>query len=222
MLFTDQLFESAKDLWEGYLVHPFIVEMGEGTLPKEKFKFYLEQDYLYLMQYAKLFAAGVLKAKTVEEIKLFAGGIDGSLEDETAVHMQYLAGFGITPEMAEAMPSHLTNVSYTSYMLGIALTGDIKELVATLLPCIWSYYYIGEHLATTYKEQLGSNYYEPWISSYASGDYAVGCEKWIKYSNELMKDATEKEQEKLKEIFRISSEYETAFWDMAYTVTQGK
>ena len=35
--------------------HPFVQELGAGTLSKDKFKFYLLQDYLYLLEYAKVF-----------------------------------------------------------------------------------------------------------------------------------------------------------------------
>ena len=38
MLFTDYLYESSKEIWDKYLEHPFLVELGEGTLDKEKFK----------------------------------------------------------------------------------------------------------------------------------------------------------------------------------------
>lgn len=215
-MFTQELFESSREIWEGFLVHPFILEMGQGNLAKEKFRDYLVQDYLYLIQYAKLFAAGVLKSNTVEEIKLFEAGISGALEDETAVHIEYLNSFGISAKQAETLPSHMTNVAYTSYMQGIALTGDLKELVATLLPCIWSYYYIGEYMSTKYEAQLENNYYTPWIASYSSEDYKECCEKWIEYMNRLAEYISAEEKQKLIGIFKTSSIFEMEFWNMAY------
>ena len=41
MLLTDYLFNEVKSIWEEYLNHPFIKEMGEGILDKEKFRKYL-------------------------------------------------------------------------------------------------------------------------------------------------------------------------------------
>ncbi|EPZ58619.1 TENA/THI-4/PQQC family protein [[Clostridium] sordellii ATCC 9714] len=38
MKFTDYLFDEVKDIWESYLNHPFVKEIGEGTLPKENLK----------------------------------------------------------------------------------------------------------------------------------------------------------------------------------------
>ena len=54
MLLSDYLFNESKDIWQSYLKHPFLVEMGEGTLDKEKFRKYLIQDFLYLKEYAKV------------------------------------------------------------------------------------------------------------------------------------------------------------------------
>ncbi len=42
--------------------HPFVVGMGDGTLEKDKFQYYIIQDYLYLLDYAKLYAIGVVKS----------------------------------------------------------------------------------------------------------------------------------------------------------------
>jgi hypothetical protein len=60
------------DLWEKYNTHPFVQGLADGTLPKEKFKFFMIQDHLYLMQYAKVFAMGVLKSQREEDMRLFA------------------------------------------------------------------------------------------------------------------------------------------------------
>ena len=46
--FSERIYERAKALWPRYLTHPFVTEMADGTLPKEKFRCYMVQDYLYL------------------------------------------------------------------------------------------------------------------------------------------------------------------------------
>ena len=52
-----RLYERVKELWPQYLRHPFVTQMAEGTLPVEKFRYYMLQDYLYLRDYVKIFAA---------------------------------------------------------------------------------------------------------------------------------------------------------------------
>ena len=101
-------------------------------------------------------------------------------------------------------------------MLGIAIKGDSKDIAMTIMPCTWSYYYIGKHLYENYKDSLENNFYRPWIEEYASEEFRVCAEKWINYIDELCSDISEEEMEYLKDIFIKSSLYEMEFWNMAY------
>ena len=87
MLFTDYLYENSKEVWDKYLEHPFLIELGEGTLDKEKFRKYLIQDYLYLIEYAKVYAMACVKSRNMKELKKFHNGVAGSIETETANHI---------------------------------------------------------------------------------------------------------------------------------------
>ena len=71
MKFSEELFDEVKEIWDEYLKHPFVKGIGEGTLDKEKFKNYLIQDYLYLKDYAKVFAMVLVKARTMKEMKFY-------------------------------------------------------------------------------------------------------------------------------------------------------
>lgn len=216
MKFTEHLFEKVKEIWDGYLNHPFVKEMGEGTLPKEKFRDYLVQDYLYLKEYSKVFCMGVVKATTMKDMKFFYRAIEGTMEDETQTHIKYLEGFGLKTTEVEKMEPHLVNVSYTGYMQGQALTGDLKATAVATLACTWSYDYIGKYLCNTYKNNLENNFYKEWIEAYSSelGDkFAKG---WIDYVDELCESLSNEEKKKLTEIFVKCSKYEMQFWDMAY------
>lgn len=64
MSFARGLRERAGRIWEDGYNHPFVQELGQGTLDKKKFQFYLLQDYQYLLQYAKVFALACVKADT--------------------------------------------------------------------------------------------------------------------------------------------------------------
>lgn len=216
MKFTDILFEDVKEIWGKYLEHPFVKEIGEGTLDKEKFKNYLVQDYLYLKEYAKVFAMGLVKAESLSDMNLYYGSIKGILEDETEVHTNYLKYFGIDQNKVFDNRKEMTTESYTSYMLGIGLKGDLKEIAMTILPCAWSYQFIGRSLYEKHKDTLDNNFYKPWIEEYSSVEFEEGSEVWKNHINDLCKDISEKEAENLRDIFMKSSLYEMDFWDMAY------
>lgn len=38
-----------KAVWSQFVNHPFVMAMGDGSLPVESFKGYIVQDYLYLV-----------------------------------------------------------------------------------------------------------------------------------------------------------------------------
>ena len=42
--------EDVKPVWHKYTHHEFVQRMGDGTLPLETFKYYMIQDYLYLVR----------------------------------------------------------------------------------------------------------------------------------------------------------------------------
>ena len=60
---SDRLHAAAAPIWEKCLRHPFVTGIGDGTLDVEKFRFFMLQDYLYLFDYAQVFALGVVKAR---------------------------------------------------------------------------------------------------------------------------------------------------------------
>ena len=64
----------------------------------ERFRFYMIQDYRYLLQYAKVFALGIVKAEEEELQRLFAGMVHDTLDGEMKVHKAYMARLGITEE----------------------------------------------------------------------------------------------------------------------------
>lgn len=215
MLFTDYLLEGSKDIWEKYLNHPFITEMGDGILDKEKFRKYLIQDYLYLIEYAKSYAMGCIKSRNLYEFKKFSNGMTGCIECENANHIMYLKDFKENIEKLEFdYEMNLENESYTSYMKSISLTGGIEEIIAVLLPCTWSYSYIGLFLKEKYSVE--DNFYGSWIDAYSGEEYSKLTEEWINFTNETCKDLSIEKKEKLKDIFRKASLYELEFWNMAY------
>lgn len=216
MKFSEHLFSEVKEIWDGYFNHPFIKELAEGTLPKEKFKNYLIQDYLYLKEYAKVFALGVVKSETVKEMNFFNAGVVGILEDEAAVHIKYLSDFGINKDDLENYHTHIVNSSYVSYMQAVGLQGGLKEIAATILPCAWSYNLIGKYIEEKYESKMEGNFYYPWIQSYSSKEFTEGTNLWIDYVDMHAEKCSEAEKKKLIEIFVKSSIYEMQFWDMAY------
>lgn len=216
MQFTDRLHEKTLPIWRQNHSHPFVQGIGAGTLEQDKFRFYMVQDYLYLIDYAKVFAIGAVKADDVETMGKFASLLEGTLNTEMELHRQYAAKFGISQdELENAKPSPIV-LAYTHYMLHISQKGTLAEVIAAILPCAWSYWEIGKEL-NAIPGAADHPLYGDWIRMYSSeafGELAGWC---IDLMDKAADGKPEHELLKLEEIFINTTKFEYMFWDMATT-----
>ena len=135
---SERLLNASKTIWDAYNEHPFVLGIQNGTLERDKFRYYIMQDFLYLKDYAKTYAVGVAKAKSVETANLFAKYIN-VMNGELDVHKGYMGKFAVTQEEIDAMKPSLDNLSYTSYMVRVAYDESEVEVLAAVLSCAYSY-----------------------------------------------------------------------------------
>lgn len=217
MLFSERLFQTVEPLWRSYLEHPFVKGIGDGTLPKEKFIHYMKQDYVYLIEYCRVFAIGSAKANDLKTMTMFANLLHGTLNFEMDLHRQYARKFGISDEELEATKPSATMTSYTSYMISQAQLGGVENAVAAVLACAWSYNWIGKQLAT-WPGALEHELYGDWVKTYSSDEFTKLANDCIELINEIAKGKSEQELKRLEDIVVKTSQYEYMFWDMAYNV----
>ncbi len=211
----DRLRKAADPVWKKCLEHPFVRGIGDGTLDVEKFRYFMLQDYLYLFDYAKVFALGVVKARDPELMRTFAKNVDAILGGEMTIHRAYMKRLGISEEQALSAVPALDNLSYTRYMLSVAEQGTPLEIVGAILACSWSYAEIGQALA---KNPGASDhpFYGEWIRGYAGADYAATNNALLELMERLAGEASPEQIGYLTDIFVTCSRYELGFWDMAW------
>lgn len=215
MRFTERLHQKLQPVWRKNHSHPFVKEMGEGTLDKEKFRFYMIQDYLYLIDYSKLFAIGAVKANELEDMGTFAALLHATMNEEMSLHRNYAAHFGISnTELENAEPSPVT-LAYTHYMLHSAQNGTLADLLAALLPCMWSYWEIGKELSEI-PGAKDHEFYGEWITMYSSKEFGQSARWCIDLLDKETVGKSERELLQLEKIFLNTTRYEYMFWEMAY------
>lgn len=217
MTVTQRLYEAARPVWQQCHEHPFVRGIGDGTLDKEKFQWFLLQDYLYLFDYARVFAWGVIKARDAGLMRTFSANVDAILGGEMKIHRSYMARLGITEEQVLQVKPALSNTSYTHYMLAVAAAGGPAEIIAAILACSWSYAEIGEELAKV-PGALDHPFYGEWVQGYAGEEYHKTNDALVALMDELAAGCTEEEYARLEEIFVNCSRYELGFWEMAWTL----
>lgn len=215
MQFSQRLFLKGKPIWEACLEHPFLNGLRKGTLEEDKFCFYVKQDYVYLIDYIKLFALGMAKSDRLEDMQAFSKCANAIVNIEMDAHIEYAKKFGITKEELEDTKPNANNLSYTRFMLQVATQGSLGELVAVLLPCMWSYAFIAKTLAKE-ENALKHPLYKEWILTYTMEEYNRESDWCIKLMDRLAEGLPERELKKLEELFLLSSKYEYMFWDGCY------
>ena len=212
---ADKLLAAASEIWKAYNEHPFVLGIQNGTLDKEKFRYYMIQDYLYLEDYAKTFAIGVAKAKSLKIANLFAKYIS-VMNGELNVHDGYLARLGVTQEEINSTPRSLDNLSYTSYMLRVAYEEGEVETLTAILSCAYSYEIIAKKIVENNPASVNDEFYGDWVKGYISEGYAVDNAVLLEELNRLTENYTEKQLRHLVDIFVTCSRYELAFWEMSW------
>lgn len=215
MKLSQRLYESTKEIWKSYNEHPFVKGIGDGTLDIDKFRFFMIQDYIYLLDYAKVFALGVVKARDEELMRKFASLVNGVLNSEMHVHKTYMERLGITKEEVKNAKPSIVNTSYTKYMLQVGHDMGVLELLVSILSCSWSYKEIGDKLAEN-PDSLNHEFYGEWVKGYSSESYASDNNEIIELVDKLGENCTEEQFEVLRDIFVNCSRYEYMFWDMSY------
>ena len=171
---TENLRDKYSYLWDRLFNHPFVVGIGSGELPLEKFQFYVKQDYYFLVQYNRMLALATAKAPDLENIGRFASLLNETLNVEMELHRTFSRKFDVSAEELEATRPAPITLAYTDYLLRVAYEGTLTDVIANLLPCQWGYAETGLHLART-GDATDANPYAEWIQMYSAGGVHVLC-----------------------------------------------
>lgn len=212
MNLSDRLRKDAAPIWKKIFEHPFVVELFKGDLPLEKFKFYILQDYHYLIAAIKNFAIIASKAPTVESMKEVIDILNLEATSEFEGYEELLKKLGYTLADAAEIDPIPTSLSYSSFLLTTSSLQSYAEAMAAVLPCFWSYAEIADH----HRESLKSNkikLYQDWGNVYLADSYLSLVEKIQTLVN---KAGEEYPYGKLKSVFMAASRYEFLFWEAVY------
>ena len=190
--------------------------IADGSLDADKFRFYLIQDYLYLFDYARVFAIGVVKARDAQAMRAFAGYVHEILDGEMEIHRAYMKRCGISRDKAEHTPPALANLSYTSYMRAVAAEEGAAEITAAILSCALSYEKIAQHIVQKNPDAIHHPFYGQWVQGYTSASYVGGNVTLVALMERLATGYSEQQIQHLIDIFIACSRYEAMFWDMAW------
>lgn len=208
---SDELRQKADLIWAAQHEHPFVRGIGEGTLDPERFRHYIRQDYLFLIEYGRLLALACARAPRLALQERFADLTQATLRGEMELHRSYAAEWGIGRDELERERPTPTTRAYTDFLLRTAALGDFAELVAALLPCMWGYSEIGQRLAERGRPR--DELYARWVDTYADPEFARLAEWCREICDEV---AAAGNRQRMGEAFLESSRHELSFWDASW------
>lgn len=210
---TDALWQGVSDIYAEILAHPFLAGLTDGTLPPEKFTFYVIQDALYLRDYARALAVVASRAPDAVQIEMFARHAAEAIAVERTLHDSLLTDLGIDPATADTAEPAPTTLAYTSYLLAAAGGGSYAEGVGAVLPCYWIYWEVGKEL-----QRRGSPdaRYQRWIDQYGSDSFGQTVQDVLAVADNFGPGLTPSERQRVHHHLRATSRYEWMFWDMGY------
>ncbi len=212
MKWSEQAWMQAEDIYLRILQLPFVKELADGTLSKERFEFYISQDAIYLDNYSRVLAhiASRLSSKShSEDFMRFA--LDGIMVEQ-ALHRSF-----IDPTKSPATPTP-TCMLYMNFESSKA-PGPIEVEAACVLPCFWVYQRVGREIM---KKSVSDNPYQRWIDTYADETFAISTHRAIEICDELAHRSTPEIRDMMTEAFVYASRMEWLFWDSAYNMEQWK
>ena len=207
--FSAELRAEAQGIWGEIFGNPFLRQLQEGTLPLEKFRYYLAQDYLYLEGFARAVALALAKAPDPQSLELLARRVPTPVE--RPLHQKLMALVGLSVDDVEKIGRSPTNLAYVNHMVGTAALGGLGQTAAALLPCPWSYHEIGSLLGP-----VEHPVYSHWAATYKEGLLEESTRAWRGFLDREAAQAGPREREAMRRAFLTSSRYEFMFWQMAY------
>jgi len=212
--FTIQLRRRADRIWQAIDAHPFLRELHAGTLPMNRFTYFILQDYVYLLDFAQVLCQGGGKSPNLETLDLFCRHALGAVEVERTFHASFGKSLGLSRKQLDAVPKGPMTQSYIGHLQSVARSGSLGELVAAVLPCYWIYGEVGRRLYRNRPRK--PKIYRQWIETYASDEFWQPVREQIHLMDRIAVAASSDEKKLMTAHFILSSRYEFMFWDQAY------
>ena len=210
MTWSEDAWDKIEPIYQRIIEMPFITELMDGSLDKEKFQFYIAQDSTYLEHFGRALSLIAARADKIQDSLAFIRFAENAVIVENALHESYFKDFEVTDKGTAEPSCH----HYIHFIKSTAALDAAEVGMASVLPCFWIYKAVGDYIL---KQQTGQNNpYQKWIDTYGGEEFADAVSKAIQICDKAAEETTEKVRTKMTEAFITASRLEYDFWDSAY------
>jgi thiaminase/transcriptional activator TenA len=201
---AEALWDAHEELAIACLHHPFVRGIGDGSLPRPTFAYYVGQDAFFLEAFARAYSIAAAKAPDWQGFQAFNGLATGVLQ-ELQLHQAYATHWGV--DLQAVKPSGSTR-RYTDFLLATAWSQEVGMTIAAMLPCMRLYAFLGETLAETSRSPHA---YTDWIHTYSSTEFAALANQLAQLSQLYTKETAE-----ARSTYRYAMQCELDFFQAAW------
>lgn len=220
MTFLEELKVRSADTWVLYLEHDFFTELALGSLNRQSFQFWLEQDLPYVDEYQR--ARDILANKLRD---------DGAFEDllpeidatwrtlpgaqETSFEIEMLQLIGVRPAAVTFLSARRSREGYINHLRLAALTGNIADLAAAMLPCELGFTEMAQRVKAVRSHDLDP-IYSKWLDYYLTGEQQRNTDVSVLVLERAVESLTAEEREHCQQVFLRSVQHQILVLDAAW------
>ena len=210
LTFIQDAWFFVRDIYNQIKQLKFLRELQDGTLPFEKFEFYITQDYLFLLDREQI-CIKLASQTPNDELK----AVCQSMADASRSGMNTIFDKYNVKQPSPPLNKSSICAAYTEFLHHAANLNRLAGLVA-LIPCSLIYQKIGESLKSMSKPTTRPESYKLWIETYSNQGRRERVEQLLSVVNKAVSICLPDEVTLLKDIFKKSTQFEYDFWHDAY------
>lgn len=207
---TDQLKQAVAEDWQAATTHAFCRELSDGTLPLDKMRWYLQQDYQFVDGFVRLLASAIAHAPSLADSVPAAQFLAVITGPENTYFLRSLEALETTPSTD---PAPVTR-AFQDLMAEAAASGRYENMLAVLVVAEWIY------LDWATPENPPSDDLPFWFAEWITLHAGDGFEAVVAYLRDqldkIWPDLTPKAQAEVTRLFTRAVALERAFFDSAY------
>ncbi len=212
---TEILRDACLDDWRHATCHKFCAELADGSLPLDKMRNYLAQDYQFIDNFFRLAASAIHHAPTLPDrlpLAQFMGVLAGP---ENTYFQRSFDALDVDEKERTHPVLKEPTLAFQKLMLKASKTGNYGAMVAVLCVAEWSYL---EWATPFAPSQSGLPFYfSEWIDLH-SGNYFESVVEHLRGQVDTAYDEANDEGRVIfSDYFSQAVRLERAFFDMSYT-----
>ncbi|MEM7505891.1 MAG: TenA family protein [Pseudomonadota bacterium] len=212
---SEMLRQSNQTDWQAATRHAFCAELADGTLPLDKMRWYLVQDYCFIDGFVRLAASAIAHAPSLRDSIPLAQFLAVITGPENTYFQRSFEALGVVRADRTAPMLAPETRTFQELMAEAAASGRYGDMVAVLTVAEWTYL----AWATPFNPPAADLpfYFAEWITLHSGTDF----EGVVSYLREQLDRAWEEAEvpsrAEMEQAFGRAVTLERAFFDAAYS-----